>query len=251
MRICRSPDRQGTVACRRKFAAVRKPLPPRALPRSAGARGSAGVQTAGPRATLAMMVREPRAGRVKTRLARDVGVVAATHFYRHAAASLATRLGRDRRWRLLLAVTPDIDTRSRAWPAHLPRAAQRGGDLGARLHRLFRALPPGPVVVIGSDSPAIRPHHIGSAFRALGAHDAAIGPAPDGGYWLIGLKRFPRVERVFDRVRWSTSAALADTLANLSGKRVAMLDEIADVDDAASLARHGGGYARRVPAVRD
>ena len=61
------------------------------------------------------------------------------------------------------------------------------------IQRILDALPPGPVVIIGSDVPGIRPHHIATAFRALGGSDAVLGPAIDGGYWLIGLKR--RVEQ--------------------------------------------------------
>jgi len=101
-----------------------------------------------------------------------------------------------------------------------------------------------------SDSPQIEPRHIWSAFDALGRNDAAIGPAPDGGYWLIGMKRFPRVERPFSSVRWSSPDTLADTLANLAGKKVALLETLTDVDDATSLADLGGQSGRRVPPAR-
>jgi glycosyltransferase A (GT-A) superfamily protein (DUF2064 family) len=63
--------------------------------------------------------------------------------------------------------------------------AQGGGDLGVRLRRLLKTLPPGPVVVIGSDTPSVTPADIARAFHALGAADAVFGPARDGGYWLI------------------------------------------------------------------
>jgi glycosyltransferase A (GT-A) superfamily protein (DUF2064 family) len=79
---------------------------------------------------------------------------------------------------------------------------------------------------------------VAQAFAALGAHDAVFGPAGDGGYWLVGLRRRPRVPDPFRGVRWSTPHALADTLANLRPReRVAMLERLEDIDDAASYRR--------------
>jgi glycosyltransferase A (GT-A) superfamily protein (DUF2064 family) len=64
-----------------------------------------------------------------------------------------------------------------------------------------------------------------------------FGPADDGGYWLIGLSRRPRLLRPFAGVRWSTPHALADTLANLRGRPVALLPALSDVDTPADFAR--------------
>ncbi len=100
-----------------------------------------------------------------------------------------------------------------------------------------RELPPGPVVIVGSDIPDIAPNHIAKAFRALGDNDAVFGPATDGGYWLVGLRRRPRFLDPFAGVRWSSVHALADTLANLAGRRVAFVDLLSDVDDGDSLRR--------------
>ncbi len=103
---------------------------------------------------------------------------------------------------------------------------------------IARALPPGPVIIVGSDIPGIRPTHIADGFRALGHHDAVFGPARDGGYWLVGLKRRPCFVDPFPGVRWSTRHALKDTLANLAGRRIARLDTLDDIDDGAALRRH-------------
>ena len=123
---------------------------------------------------------------------------------------------------------------------------QGDGDLGLRMQRLFNRLPPGPVIVIGSDIPAIRPAHIAGAFRLLGQADAVFGPAPDGGYWLVGLKRTPRVLAPFARVRWSGPHALADTRTNLKGKRVALTANLNDVDRADDLRRERGRAGRLI-----
>lgn len=190
----------------------------------------------GHRPRLVIMVKEPQAGRVKTRLGREIGMVRAAWWFRHRLARLTRELV-DPRWETLIAVAPDVAVRSRALP-DLPRISQGGGNLGARMRQVFRALPPGPVVIVGADIPGITRAHIARAFQALGRHDAVIGPAPDGGYWAIGLRRTGAVPaRLFHGVRWSSENAMADTLATLTDQRIATLPVLADVDVAADLSR--------------
>jgi hypothetical protein len=198
------------------------------------------------RQTLVVMLKEPRPGRVKTRLGREIGMTAAAWWFRHQVARLLRRV-EDPRWRLVLAVSPDAEgLASRVWPAHLPRLAQGTGDLGDRMARVFRSLPPGHVCIIGADIPGIGRGHIARAFAALGDHDAVIGPAPDGGYWLIGLRRTAAVPaRLFEGVRWSGPNARADTLASLGHARVALVDTLRDVDEAGDLSPAGA----RTPAA--
>ncbi len=188
---------------------------------------------------LVVFLKAPRLGQVKSRLAADIGALAALSFYRETSARLLRSLGRDPRWRLWLAVTPRAAMAARFWDARLPRLDQGMGDLGDRMGRVFRELPPGPVVIVGSDIPEIAPRHIAAAFRALGRRDAVFGPARDGGYWLVGLRRSPRVPTgLFAGVRWSSSDALADTRASLPRKfEVALLDVLEDVDDGSAYAR--------------
>ncbi|WP_092746260.1 TIGR04282 family arsenosugar biosynthesis glycosyltransferase [Roseovarius nanhaiticus] len=190
------------------------------------------------RPTLVIMLKEPRPGRVKTRLGREIGMTAAAWWFRHQTARLIRRL-EDPRWRLVLAVAPDrAGLASRVWPAHLPRVAQGQGDLGARMARLLRGVGQGPICIIGGDIPGIRAAHVARAFAALGAHDAVFGPAPDGGYWLIGLKRSGGIPaRFLGDVRWSTEHALQDSCATLPDARIAYVDTLRDVDTAADLAQ--------------
>ncbi len=178
------------------------------------------------------MAKSPRRGSVKLRLAREIGEGAALSFYRSCLSHSLLRLARDTRWATLLAVAPDRDISASFFPPHskLARLRQGGGDLGHRMQRLFACLPPGPVVIVGSDIPAIAPAPIAEAFALLGRYDAVLGRALDGGYWLVGLKRSPRVLAPFARVRWSSPHALADTLANLQGARVAFAPTLGDVD---------------------
>lgn len=182
------------------------------------------------------MVKEPRPGRVKTRLGRSIGMTAAAWWFRHQTRRLTRRL-QDKRWQVVLAVSPDVKgMQSRVWPEHLTRWPQGRGNLGDRMARMMEQVQIGTACVIGADIPSITRHHISQAFRALGNHDAVLGPAPDGGYWLIGLKH-PRRQppALFRGVRWSTSHALADTKRTLAGYRIAEIETLADVDEATDL----------------
>lgn len=188
---------------------------------------------------LVLFARAPMRGAVKTRLAADIGKDGALAFYRRTLHDVLWRLGRDPRWQTWLAVTPDSAVRDAAlWPPvdRIRRIGQGRGDLGARMARPFRTLPPGPVVIVGSDIPDVSPDHIRDAFAALGGNDMVFGPAADGGYWLVGARRTPMVpHRLFANVRWSTGHALSDTLAGLPKSfRVAMLGALDDIDDGAA-----------------
>ncbi|RME16512.1 MAG: glycosyltransferase [Alphaproteobacteria bacterium] len=182
------------------------------------------------------MAKVPVAGRVKTRLGREIGMTRAAWWFRHNLAQ-TVRACQSRRWETILAVAPDRDLASPALPP-LPRLAQGPGDLGARMARVFRAFPASSVLIVGSDIPGLSAPLIAAAFRRLSGSDAVIGPAPDGGYWAIGRRGGVRIGAGFLRgVRWSGEHALADTLATMPGLRLGLLPEMADVDTAADLSR--------------
>src|SRR5205823_5346523 len=127
---------------------------------------------------------------------------------------------------------------ARVWPRGAPIVAQGGGDLGERMRRAIADCPPGPVVLIGSDIPALAPEHIAEAFRLLGNHDIVLGPAADGGFWLVGARRWPRLRPLFGKVRWSGPHALEDALANLPRSvSVGFAARLEDIDDGAAYRR--------------
>jgi rSAM/selenodomain-associated transferase 1 len=188
---------------------------------------------------LVLFVRAPQLGCGKRRLAREIGDVATVRFERLMIALLLRRLARDRRWRLRIAVTPENACRhARHWRRGVQAVAQGGGDLGVRMRRALGACPPGPVVLVGGDIPALAARHVAAAFRLLGRHDLVFGPAEDGGFWLAGARRSPRLPPLFEQVRWSGPYALADTLVGLPRwLTVGFVDRLEDVDDGAAYRR--------------
>lgn len=204
------------------------------------------------RGRLILFVKAPRLGAVKTRLAAGIGPLAAWRFYDAMLHRLWRRLGHDPRWQTVLAVSPD----AARWPAGLHRQPQGRGDLGRRMARAMAGHGRhrghgghgGPVVLVGGDIPDLGRHHVAQALKALQRSDAVFGPAADGGFWLVGLRRGHWAARLFTGVRWSSVHALADTKANLPrGSRVTMLETLRDVDtptDYAAYLKNSGKCSR-------
>jgi rSAM/selenodomain-associated transferase 1 len=192
---------------------------------------------------LIIMAKAPRLGQVKSRLARDIGAPRATTLYRYLLQRTVSRLSYDRRWQSLLAITPDAARREPCFRKAVPQGA---GNLGVRMTRLlaFRRADgsyPARVIVIGSDIPGVTSAHIARAFHKLAGAEIVIGPADDGGFWLIGMKNINGRAgllhgKLFSCVRFSSPHALQDTLRNLEGHRVALTDTLGDVDKREDLA---------------
>jgi uncharacterized protein len=183
---------------------------------------------------LVIFVKAPRLGAVKTRLGRSIGPIAATRFYRLLSNATIKRLSKGP-WRTWLAVTPDADLHSAFWPRSLARRPQGPGDLGQRMARPFRELQ-GPLVLVGSDIPGLRARHIEAAFRALGQSHAVLGPAADGGFYLVGFRKMPR-RNPFRGIAWSRPDTMAMTQEALAPLRVALLETLEDVDEAEAYLR--------------
>jgi hypothetical protein len=201
------------------------------------------------------MAKHPAPGRVKTRLAAAVGSRRACALYRAFVLDLRDRL-RVLRWPVVWAF----------WPARAPFAAlvpgavclpQRGADLGERLASAIAAVAghgAGRVVVIGADVPHVPRARLEEAARALRAGaDVVLGPADDGGYYLIALAA-PRPQ-LFTGIPWGTAEVFATTQARARrlGLRVRVLAPVFDVDEPADLARLATLLARgrvRLPRTR-
>lgn len=178
-------------------------------------------------------------GTVKTRLARTVGDDAALRLYRQLgriAVDAALQSGAAVR----VHHTPDdAGLLVRDWLGNRPTLlGQDSGDLGARMERAFAAAFAEEftrVLIVGSDLPELTVAHLEQAFSALERAPAVLGPAADGGYWLLGLRE-PEPS-VFRRMAWSTPIVLDETRRRLrsAGKDPLLLPVLTDVDQVEDL----------------
>jgi hypothetical protein len=209
---------------------------------------------------IAVFARRPVAGRVKTRLSPALPETLALDLHRAMlgdalAAAAEARAGTRALW---WAGAPAEPATLEA-PAGFEVREQGDGDLGARLERACAAMLRSPgdrAVVIGADCPDLDAAYLDAAFGSLAAHDLVLGPARDGGYTLIGLKR--AAPGLFRGVAWSTGAVLEQTLerARSLALGVARLEPLEDLDTPADLVRwvsrtcvSGAGGAPRTRAA--
>lgn len=180
--------------------------------------------------TLIIMAKAPIMGHAKTRLAAGIGSVHAKRLYRMMMARVI-RQTRDPRWDMVLAVTPARSLgRVPDWRG-IDQMPQSRGDLTPRLAAVFAAK--GPTVVIGTDCPDVCARDIADAFAAMKSGRAVLGPADDGGFWLIGMNG-PAPADLFTQVRWSHAQTLRDMEARFT-RPVVHLRRLIDVDDLAAL----------------
>ena len=185
-------------------------------------------------ARVVMMLKAPLEGYAKTRLASALGAPGAQDAYEELLKVLFDSLED----------LPDMELRvspkeSLKWAQSMCRRPdwsvqwQGDGNLGERLERAAREtlIHHSAVILIGADCPYIQPEDIAKAFAALETHEAVIGPARDGGYWLLGLKKpFPDL---FTRMPWSTHQVFQETVHRLERMRVPYqrLRLLEDVDE--------------------
>ncbi len=187
------------------------------------------------------MLKAPRPGTVKTRLGREVGHDQATRIYR----LLAERQLRDvpGNFRIEVHYAPrGAGAGMRAWLGpHHHYCVQSGGDLGARLtHAFARGFRRGGthLIAIGADCPGVDGACLTEAARRLRQTDVVLGPAADGGYYLIGLRR--PAPQLFAGITWSSAAVWQQTLERIAacGLSHHVLPVKEDIDDLESLRRH-------------
>ena len=190
---------------------------------------------------LIIFARAPRLGRVKSRLAKEVGMIEALRLHRLLTMHLLEKVAGNPMWQSWIWVTPE----PAIWPRGIYRKRQAMGNIGHRMDQALRTLPVGPVVLVGTDIPDLNVGHIRQAFTSLQNKDVVFGPAEDGGFWLIGLRRRVQLPHLFDGVRWSSEHALTDTVANLGqANSYAFVDTLADIDDVAALTHWKGQRLR-------
>jgi len=191
-----------------------------------------------PHQALLIFAKNPCLGHVKTRLARELGDETALAVYRHLL-----RLTREATYflpcRIALFYSDFVDKTDDWDEQRFEKRVQSGSDLGERMSNAFREIfADGSVsqaVIIGTDCPDLSPALLAKAFFALETHDFVLGPALDGGYYLLGMKALE--ESVFQKKTWSTDTVLRDTRDDLQalGKSFFLLPTLRDVDTPADL----------------
>ena len=169
-------------------------------------------------------------GKVKTRLASGMGELRALEIYRHLIQSTYSVLEDVSAsvWTYYSDFIPETVN-----PPIAKSFVQEGHDLGERMANAFaRSFESGmeKVVLIGTDCPSLQSQHLNQAFEALIHSDLVLGPATDGGYYLIGMKR--KADYLFEGISWSSAEVLSQTLAvaSANGLDFTLLDELSDID---------------------
>jgi uncharacterized protein len=198
-----------------------------------------------PDTALVVMARYPEVGTTKTRLARTFGDEEALRLYQAFLTDLARKFA-GQTYDLHWAYTPvEVDylsfiaTLAPSLLQHMHAFPQQGADLGARLHHVFRWTYDREyqyTIVIGSDSPQISQEIVAQARKALDTADVVLGPADDGGYYLIAMRR---PYDVFRDIPMSTSvvAQMTIELAESQGLKVYTLENLFDIDELPDLLR--------------
>lgn len=187
---------------------------------------------------IAILAKAPVAGRVKTRLIPALGAEGAADLARAMLEdTLSSAAGADIGPPLLCTdPSPDHDDWRGLIPEGTATMAQGEGDLGQRLALVARTvLATEPVLLIGTDCPELTPDRLRGAWTALRDHDAAIHPARDGGYALLGLARFH--PSLFEGIAWSSASVAADTIARIRalGWSLHVGETLQDVDEPEDL----------------
>ena len=181
---------------------------------------------------LMIFVKNPVTGRVKTRLAKDIGDEKALKVYQqllYITKKICDEVNACRQvW-----YSEEIEHGDLWESDNYSKYKQQGKGLGRRMKHAFEQIferDCGKAVIIGSDCALLKPHHIEDAFRNLETHDVVIGPSRDGGYYLLGMRRF--IPQLFEGKAWSTSDVLEQTLSDCEtlGLSTAVLETLNDVD---------------------
>ncbi len=178
---------------------------------------------------LIVFVKNPVKGKVKTRLSATMGEDKALAIYRELL--LHTRnlcqLLTDTQ---VVVYYADFLNQDDLWNS-FKKQLQCNGDLGDRMYEAFKTEESADkMVIIGSDCFELKPSHIQEAFDSLSSNDAVIGPANDGGYYLLGLKKAEN--KVFNEMKWSTSDVFSQTIDRFKELNLSylVLEELVDID---------------------
>ncbi|MGB0185297.1 MAG: TIGR04282 family arsenosugar biosynthesis glycosyltransferase [Flavobacteriaceae bacterium] len=179
---------------------------------------------------IIIFARNPKLGKVKTRLAKTIGDFAALETYKILMKHTANVVEKSNAEKIVF-YSEYIDHNDVWAKIKCKKVKQSEGDLGEKMQTAFEyafELGYKKIVIIGSDVYSLKTEHIDSAFTQLETHDVVIGPAHDGGYYLLGLNFI--IPELFEQKKWGTSSVLKNTLADLNELNVTLLEPLNDID---------------------
>ncbi len=179
---------------------------------------------------ILIFTRNPELGKCKTRLAKTVGNENALTIYKmllEHTEKVVRNIDANK------AVYYSVKIRENdLWDANIyQKHQQKGTNLGLRMQHAFKqSFNAGykNVLIVGSDLYDLHPKHITEAFKKLDSNDVVLGPAEDGGYYLLGMKKLH--PHIFENKQWGTETVRADTLSDLQNQKVAQLETLNDID---------------------
>ena len=184
---------------------------------------------------ILIFVRNPILGQVKTRLAASLGNEMALKIYQLLLSHTAKITDAVQSDKMVFYSESIVD--NDIWDEKkYQKTIQTKGDLGRRMNKAFEQafrLGYEQVVIIGSDLYSLKTKHLEKAFDQLNHHDVVIGPAKDGGYYLLGLKT--KMPYLFSNKKWSQNTVLKDTISDLAGLSVCLLETLNDIDTISDL----------------
>lgn len=187
---------------------------------------------------LIIFTRNPEFGKVKTRLAAGIGEEAALRLYQ-ILLQHTFEVTKDLNCNKAVYYSEAIPENDLWERGNFQKKHQQGKDLGQRMENAFKnAFSEGysKAVIIGSDLYDLQEEDLKKAFLALDKNDVVIGPAQDGGYYLLGMKKLNSA--VFQNKKWSTSEVLKETLEDLKNEKVCLLEIRNDIDTLEDLKQH-------------
>lgn len=186
---------------------------------------------------LLVFCKNPVLGKVKTRLAAQIGNENALTVYKKLLTKTAQVIN-DLSCDIVLYYSDSVIEDDEFNTTAEEKKVQQGLDLGARMANAFKNgfKAHEKIVIIGTDLWTLEPQNIENAFSALEQHTAVLGPSLDGGYYLLGLKKF--IPRVFENKAWGTSEVFSKTMADLKENEVYLLNEKNDIDTLEDLQQH-------------
>lgn len=179
---------------------------------------------------LIIFTRNPELGKCKTRLAKSVGDVEALKIYKHLlqhTANVSKKVDTER----YVFYSENIQHNDIWDDTFFNKKLQQGNDLGERMENAFRALfSEGfkKIIIVGSDLLDLDEGIIKNAYQKLEENDAVIGPAEDGGYYLLGMKIINK--NVFKNKKWGTETVLKETKKNFLKESLYVLETLNDID---------------------